>query len=171
MNYLKENPVGVDRPIAAIQSKLYKFFDSTKKDGYGRIDSLRIGGLVEPYQYLGIGDYKEVLTDDKLDVSFFFVENPETQINGPSIISNVDVVFQLNLQKLMPSITHRADEEMRVFLYDFFSVFDYFIITEIIKGIDALKGFDTDLKDMQPYHYLRIKGKIFYELNNKGRYC
>ena len=97
---------------------------------------------------------------------FFFVENSKTK-SGSLSTTEIDVIFLLNVVNIFPDITHRADEELRVEIYNVLvRKFNRAEIT-ITKGIDALDGFETKLIDMQPHHFLKFSFEVSYNLKNK----
>lgn len=165
MNYTKTDPKGIDKPIQRIQEKLYKELGYQNMDGYGRIYTLDRKGKAIPAYFIEGKDYKEVLTDDKKDAQFFFVENERTTFDSPQGVTQVDIIFLLNLNKIKPSVPHRADEEARVEIQEVLDKIKFFPVSEIIKGPNALNGFDTDLIDMQPYCFLKFTGTLRYQFN------
>lgn len=159
MNNLKTNPVGIDVHINSTQIKLFDKLGYTDFDGYGRIYTIE----KKPYGFVLNEDYKELLTDDKLSGHFFFVENPLTD-KDKLFITEIDIVFMLNLKKLKPNIIHRADEEVRIQILEILDNCAMFQLKSVTKGIDALSDFDHTLLDMQPYHFIKFSGEMQYNL-------
>lgn len=165
MNHIKTSPVGIDKHIQKIQEKLYEKLGYTNIDGYGRVYSLEVEKKTIPAYFLEGNDYKDVLTDDKLNGQFFFVENEKTKTDGPRMETDIDIIFLLNLKKIKPSVPHRADEEARADISKVLDRIKTFYPKEIIKGKNALQDFDTELLDMQPYHFLKFTGTLQYQIN------
>lgn len=168
MNYLKENPVGIDKDIQKMQIKLFDNLGFDNFEGYGRayIDTQK--DSVKPIFFQSGIDYKELLLDDSINGRFFFVEDPETDSEMTMSESKVDIIFLVNLVKLYPDIPYRADEEFRQHIYKILKKSRHFFLNDIkiTKGIEALKGFKTNLVDMHPYHFVKFSGEIKYQLDN-----
>lgn len=164
MNHIKSNPVGIDAQIQKMQSNLYDKLGFANIDGYGRVYPIDKDGKVIPAYFINGNDYKSVLMDDRLNAIFFFLESEEST-PGTKMQTEVSIIFQLNLKKLYPDVIQRMDEEVRVHILERISRIKYFKTTLVTKGIEALEGFDTDLRDMQPYHYLKVTGNLRYSLN------
>lgn len=164
--FQKTNPVGIDKEIEKMQSKLNTKLSSWNLDAYGRIYKTEREGKTIPEHFSGGKDYKEVLINDKINGKFFFVENDRsTIISGPRYQTTVDIIFLLDLAKIKPNVTHRADEEARLEINEAIGRLTMFDLTEVTKGINALSDFDTDLIDMQPYHFLKFTGTLRYQIN------
>lgn len=113
------DPVGIDICIDALQRDL--FIELTNKFGWRDYDSYdrayrnKKGNDTLPEVYIKKGDYKEVLFNDKETVtSFFLADEKRTYDDKQSYTfhQGVSIIFQANLKKLFPTISHRADEEM-----------------------------------------------------------
>ena len=156
MNNLKSNPKGIDIEINSIQTKLYNKLGYSAFDGYGRV--YLIDG--KPKFFVN-GSYKEVLLDDKLNGHFFFIEDSNTKKDS-IFETDVDIIFLLDLEKIKPNVNHRADEEVRVEILEVLEKCRRFHLEEITKGIDALNDFEHTLIDMQPFHFISLKGNLQY---------
>lgn len=166
MKHVRTNPVGIDTEIERIARKLYDKLCWKNFDSYGRVDLHTKEAKVVPMYYIEEAqDYKEVLTDDKLSGHFFFVENENTTYGKQLLRTDVDIYFMLDLQKLKPEIPHRADEEVRMEILEVVKTNRFFIDNEftVQKGINVLSNFEHDLVDLQPYHFLKVSGKISYK--------
>jgi len=168
MNYIKTNPVGIDKKIQKLQTKLYSSLGFSDFEGYGRVYVDTQKDSIKPIFFVSGNDYKEVLLNDSINGKFFFVEDDETDSEMTMSTTKVDVIFLVNLSKLYPDIPYRADEEFRQQVYRVLKKSRYFFLSDIkiTKGIDALKGFKTNLIDMQPYHFVKFSGEISYQLDN-----
>jgi len=167
-NELKNNPVAVDIPIGATQTKLYNKlgYDPAVINANGRCYLIERNDKTIPAKHVSGTDYKDVLVNDKFDCQFFCIEDPKTlPTSGPKYSTNVEWIFLLNTLKLKPSIAHRADEECFVDILGVFARVANFKIKEVIKGKDALEDFDTDLEDREPWHFIKIVGTYNYSIN------
>lgn len=163
MNYTKQNPVGIDVPIKRIQDALYEKLNTSWKDivGYGRVYKTVKGERVIPEHYIGEGEYKEVLTDDKKTAIFFFIESSTIRSMGGCLSKNsVDLIFLVNVLKAKPEAMDYADEEVRLEVLKIAQLY-FTSISETIKGREALKGFTTENLDfIHPYFIFKISGII-----------
>lgn len=165
MNYLKENPVGIDRQIERLQAKLFNSLGFDNIDAYGRVYIDDKKGKRKPLFFLRENDYKEVLIDDTKSGVLFFVENEKSKLESPQLVTEIDIIFLLDLKKVYPNIVHRADEEARLKILNVLHRCRYLEVSEITKGIKALSDFDTKLNDMQPYHFIKFTGDLRYQFN------
>lgn len=164
MNYLRTNPVGIDKAIQRIQIKLYDRLGFDKIDGYGRIYPLEFKGNIIPTIYISGTDYKEVLFNDKNNGNFFFNEDPvSTEVNSTQTESTIDIIFQLDVNQLNNGGDHRNDEEIRATIREELK-HTAFKVDKITRGLKALEGFDHNLRDRKLL-FLRFSGKIRYQLN------
>lgn len=160
MNNLKKNPVGIDIKIQEIQKKLIKKLSSWNLESYGRVNLDKNKNL---RWFVKVKDYKNVLSiEDKFNGTFFFVENDETKTNNQISSTKIDLVFLLNLEKIKTNIIHRADEEVKVEILKVLRSHLTRVSPLITKGNKALEGFNTDLQDNHPYHFLRFTFTIQY---------
>jgi hypothetical protein len=115
-----------------------------------------------------------VLWNDKASAVSFFSASDSVVIEKGQGRVDVALIFFVNLSKLKPDATHRADEEVR---------------TDVLKTLGyasfgfALKGYETGVKnvlreypgsqrdknlsklDMQPIHAFRINLNLIYQQN------
>ncbi len=168
MNYTKDNPVGIDKEIQKLQIKLYNRLGLENIEGYGRVYIYNKKDTVYPIHFVSGIDYKELLIDDRNNGKFFFVENHTTESGITISKTKVDIIFLINLAELYPNIPYRADEELKQHIYRTLKKTRFFFPShiEITKGIEALKGFKTNLIDMQPYHFIKFSGEVSYQLDN-----
>lgn len=172
MNYLKDNPKGVDAAIDRIQKVLYdqltcRWTDSDL-DGYGRVYRNESKDKVIPEYYHKNKEYKEVLLNDtRTGIFFFNTGNP--QVNGSSAEVDCEIIFSVNLYKIKGNET-RDDEEIR---NDVFFALNKYANTfskeiEIIKDLDRVyenfRGVSGFFIDMQEFHHFKFKGKLRYNI-------
>jgi len=166
MIYLKNNTVGIDTQIQWVQQHLYdKLVASLNCEvhAYGRVYVDTNKNSTKPLAYIGNGDYRELLINDKIrGLHFFFVENDESDIVLRTCMSSneVDIIFLVDdLRKVRTDISHYADEEIKEEVKSYLRGF--FDVISVTKGIKALDGFDVSkLKFIYPYYAFKIKIKI-----------
>lgn len=166
-NTVKINPVAIDIPIQETQTKLYNKlgYDQSVINGHGRCYLIDRNDDVIPMRHISGTDYKDVLVNDKYDCQYFCIEDKKTTPNGPKYNTQVDWIFLMNTANLKPGVAHRADEECFVDVLRVFARVANFTIDEIVKGKDALEGFDTDLEDRGNWHFIKVTGTYNYKIN------
>jgi hypothetical protein len=180
MLILKENPVGVDVAIQALQVHLHKQLvikwgltgaDDPAYQSYGRVYRNKKDNQYIAEAYVGNNEYKEVYWDDTLKAISFFGTGSTTKFD---INNKVDVhlVFFVNVEKLKPSVGHRADEEVRNeiqqlfgntlhgFLYESMELW----LENVLREYPGSRR-DNRLNavDMQPVHCFRINLTLLYK--------
>lgn len=164
MNYLKSNPIGIDKAIERLQKSLYTKLGYSNIDGYGRVYRLDIDGKFIPAHFISGTDYKEVFFNDKgnSNGNFFFYIDPVSTMGTTNIKVDANIVFQFDVNKITDS-NHRNDEEI---LADIMKVLkgSAFTVDKITRGIRALEDFDTDLLDIKIL-FIKISGNINYNIN------
>lgn len=181
MNNRKPNPTGVDKPIDALQLKLYKEFSSLGViKGFPRvyIGPHKDQGYVLQH-YLGEGEYEDVLRND--DSRFFFYLNPEINVSDQNS-AKVGIVFMVDLSDLTDDDTRR-DEFLRNRALDVVNR-SSFKPSTIKTGLNHLKSImgrvytmnsrsrdvfystNFELDDMHPFHVFTIECDINYSYKN-----
>lgn len=164
MNYLKTNPVGVDKVIDGLQRKVYDYFNGLNVSGFPRVYDVEIKDKVIPAYYKEMNDYQEVLLDDNKDATFFFRSNNQDTIKRSLMESEIDVIIMVDLNKVKPNATSRPDEEVKLELLNVISKQLNREEIRITKGDDALSGYNTVIKSMQPYFLLKYSFTKKYTL-------
>lgn len=178
----KTNPVGIDVLIKRFQTVLHSRLietwglvaDDPLYRCYGRCyrNQAEDGYIAENYE--GENQYKEVYWDDGLKVISFFGMAVRSDNETGQYVTNVHLVFFLNLAKLKPSITHRADEEVHQDVANAIGKnLHGFQVQSIETGIEnILREYpgsrrDDRLKfvDMHPVHCFRINLSVNYNIN------
>lgn len=160
MNNLKTNPIGIDVEIQEIQTKLYESLD-WNIEAFGRVYKDEKGN---PIWFYKNDDYKNVLSiKDSTNGRFFFVESDNTTTKNQISTTQIDVIFLLNIAKIKPTVPYRADEEVKIDIQNVLRKHLTRINPTITKGIKALEGFETKLKDIQPYHFIKFTFNINYK--------
>jgi len=160
----RNNATGIDEVIDRIQTRLnselgfpddFSIFDRAYK-------TEDLNG-VNLERFIGGKDYKDVFRSDKTSGHIVFFQAEESSIVKNSVDAVLSVFCFANLQKLYPTIAHRADSELHNALY---SVLRYYHPVKIVHGFEALRGYDVKLQDMHPWHVCRFDLKVNYSLIN-----
>ncbi len=115
----KTKPTGVDILIQALQNFLYVQLQNTWGIGtsdytsYGRVYRNQTEDGYSPEVYLGSNEYKDSFFDDTVKALSFFGIGETEKFNG-GLISNVFLVFCVQIPLLKPTYSWRADVEVRM---------------------------------------------------------
>ena len=174
----KISPVGVDDPIDKLQVALFNNLTwSTAVNGYEsyhrvyKIPSEKNGNGLVPQRHVSGNDYEEVFGDDGFSATSFFLVDDREPVTD-KVKSEVNIIFQVNLEEAYPGITtHRADEEARKDVYDvLYNRPDIGKITSIVKEIrnvyEDLKITQVNFDDMQPLHVFKITMDVHHDMLN-----
>lgn len=162
---------GIDIEVEKIRKHLLKRLGWVGVEIFGRAyKNVSKDGKLVPEVYIGNGEYKEVLTSDLISSTIFFIDSDRhTKVNSVEMQTDLAIVFIVDLVKLKGNNDTRLDALVQHEALSTLKQTTQFEITELTKGLDALKEFDTSkikLSDMQPYHVFSITGKIKYKINN-----
>lgn len=178
----KTSPVGIDFEIDKFMAHfpvVLVFPNAYTSDWFPRIyvnrDSKNRTGDVPDhfdFDFSNNNDYKEVLMNDKIDLTCFFVAEDTATIDkaAGTLTQRVSVIFQVNLKNLYPGIAHRADEEFHMNIYNMWkawplrSRFDLIDYETRIENV--FREFATDkitFEDMQPRHCVRFNFNVTYK--------
>lgn len=115
-------------------------------------------------------EYKEVLFDDKWNISVFFdvSESRSNQIDNPSAL--ISAIFAVNLDEIYPGETFRQEENVHGDVIQLLenSRSSYRIIdneVNIVSGLNAYGDFFRDnvnQYNMQPWHTFRVDMTVEY---------
>ena len=165
----KSNPINEDVVIAAIQTQLYNDLllkGITNYESYERV--YLINGV--PELYIGNGNYKEVYFDDRFNLtSFFLLGETKTIDELGNYTVPLSIIFQADLTKLLPTITHRADAELHdIVKKSLDKVAATMEVKEIVTGIDNVyQGLSFEgsqyLDDVSSFHLFRVNLSIQFE--------
>ena len=174
MNVTKANPVGIDWYIQQAQTVLYNNLGWDNYNCYGRVyrNKTKDGYIAEAFTGT---DYKEVYWDDSLSaISFFGItDGVKSDVENKA---NIHLVFFVDLTKIKPGITHRADEEIRQDVYRAIGKSAYGLV---FQGSDlwlenVLKEYPGSRRDkrleavdMHPVHCFRFNYQLLYNPNQK----
>ena len=174
MNYLRENPVGIDSEIILIQKYLYNSIVSRWSlpdfSGYGRVYKNKKNSLIIPEYYVSEKEYEEVLLDDRLNGIMFFSPSDTADVYGDLVIQECDVIFTFNLSCIEFS-NEREDEKIRQLILA--DLNDYRAKSDFVKQIQTgltnvyrdYNGVADYFHDMQDFHHFKIRLQLRF--NNK----
>lgn len=177
MNNVLNITNGIDSAIQVLQKDLYDNLIVSWVDdleGYGRIykniDS-NSNKYIPQWWNSEIFEYVDVRYNDDVSGVFCFIDSDRHDTeDGDVFTSDVKCVFMLNLNKVLPSKTERADAKVQQDVINIIKDNGYgFEITGIEKGLQSIfSGFDTSKilnTDLQPKHCFSINIKLSYQLN------
>lgn len=179
------NPVGIDIPVKKLQEKIHRelmvkwgldpndSIQNARYECYGRCyrNRKQTGYVAEVY--IGNSNYKDVYWNDELNaISFFGIgSSVRNKINDQT---DVHLIFFVNLEKLKPSLTNRADEEVRLDVLNTIGKFNFgFTYTGFELGIEnVLREYPGSYRserlkyvDMHPVHCFRLNFTLTYNIN------
>jgi len=161
MNYLKENPTGLDTVIHKIQVKLYDKLTAlwgTELDGYPRCYSLKRETKKTIEHFKNKGEYTSNLIHAERNKFFFLADADYTQDTLNHYSTKIDLYFILNFKKIKPDVLHRADEEIRRDIIHIVSRCDNVGENiKIVTGADSIfMGFiRNNIDDIHPYFFFK----------------
>lgn len=173
MNYLKENPIGIDYEIKRLQIYLYNNisnkFGLDDFDAYGRVYKNKKDRFIIPEYYLSNRDYKEVLLDDRRSGIMFFSPSSNFTDYGGLVERYCDIMFTFNLDRLYGN-ENRNDEEIRTYVLTLLNNYietlgDKEVETDLMAVYKDYNGVASYFYDMQEFHHFKIKIKLRF--NNK----
>lgn len=173
----RDSPVGIDVAIEALQDKLHDALVSTwgvasssfKCHGRAYRNRTQDGYAAQVYE--SNREYQYAYWNDTLSAVCFFGLSDEIEISQTNT-ANVHLVFFVDLKKLKPSATDRADEEVRL---DVLRLLDAGLygspVRSVVLGIeDVLREYPGSLRDerlktvdMHPVHCFRINLELVYD--------
>lgn len=158
-----DNPVGIDLRIQEIQNYLYSGIKEWKVEAFGRAEL--IGNRLMLFSEER--DYTDalVINDSKSNGRFFFIDSEKTIERFSQLVTEVTVVFLLNLEKVYKEKKHRLDEEARIKVLELLKCKGLEDL-RVVKGQSVLKGYETSLIDMQPYHFMSFTFDLNYSIHN-----
>lgn len=181
MLQVKDKPVGVDIPVQGFQKFLYSQLKAlwnvsdSEMDGYGRCYRNKVDKGYIPQLFDGATVYKDVFFDDTLTSALFFFDSGDSvKQNAASSLVKIDLIFMVNLQRLLPSLQWRGDEEVRNQVERICLVPRYGLrMCEVVTGFkNVLSRFDGILsadqvtfRDLHPLHVFKICFDLTYNLN------
>lgn len=175
----KTNPVGIDAVIDNLQLSIHKLVDSGKWSSmtvYPRAYKNESEAGIKPEIFTGTSgvDYEEVLYNDKLAASCFFITDDNMNVINENQRGRgrISVILQVDLNQIKPNITHRPDEEARYDAVIALSRNRYnWNVTNVITGIaNVYREFDRrkiKYTDMNKRHVFRVEMEGTYSYDCK----
>jgi hypothetical protein len=177
---LKTEPVGIDCTIDRFQKLIYNALSTSfngEWDCYPRIyktkaKDLRGNEYFKPEYSSGkYGDYKEVLFNDKVSITSFFLVSDEVDVDNGITTTQVDIIFASDLVKALNIKNHREDEEFIVMLTKQFkkTMISTWDLQRIIKGVDNVyqefERSNVAWSDIQNRNVVRFSFRVNYEID------
>lgn len=171
----KISPIDVDSIIDTHQAYLFSqisisgLTNSTEWESMPRVykNPWKRGKL--PELYLGGGEYREVFYDDRFKMTSFYVVGDTRSIGEGLVQVDISLIVQADIEKIYPSISHRADEELNnvfVSASEHFSGADEFTLNGVVNGVENVYSeFLTDgvkLDDMSNQYVVRFNYEAQY---------
>jgi hypothetical protein len=175
----KTNPTGIDNAIQKLQTDLHSKLlskwgvETESYECYGRCyRNKKDNGYIAELFTGGI-DYKDAYWNDNLKALSFFGVSDKVEADKGQAKANVSIIFFVDIAKLKPTITHRADEEIRQdVILSIGTNNNGFHYTGYETGLDNVlreyQGSYQGLKtvDMHPVHCFKINLSLIYKNNN-----
>ena len=167
---LKDTCTGIDCLITKIQNKLNDGLSWTNWENNNRAYVNEIikdkQNVLVPEIYDSKKEYREAYYNDGFSaINFFILESGYSHNNG---FNNgiLQAYFQVNLGKLYPAITHRADNEARTEVVKILNAVRGVENISVITGIrNVYSGFylpQIKYTDLQDYHVFRVDMDVIY---------
>lgn len=168
----KSEPIGIDIPVDRIQRALYTQLVTNgpwqEYESYHRAYQNETENGLRPEVFTSNNDYKEVFMDDTFNVTSFFITDQTRDIQVETEFrSEVSIIFQVQLSKLLTLVPHRADEEFNNqvsnVLRDLGDGIEYLGLEQGISNV--FSEFDQEeiqWDDMQPYYVVRFNLSVPY---------
>jgi hypothetical protein len=174
----RENPIGIDREIQNIQQEIYNqvgcLWEGTLKV-CGRVYRDSVDGieLPKPFWFEDGIDYREFYFDDRYSGTVFFLDDDSHNTeDGFNYTSNVKCVFMVNLNKILPKESDRADTKaQRDVVHVLRDIgpgkFEISVIEKKLENV--LSGLDISsilFTDTHPKHCFSVNIDLSYYLDN-----
>lgn len=173
--YLRTDPVGIDRVIDFIQKKIYA--NLVEKWGtldiYDRVVKKVREQEISLERYVGNGEYEKVLFAEGNKVFFYQGDLPD--ISNGFANNDLFVIGILNLQSIYGNKGHIPDEEVHLDLVTELQQCSYVEeVSQARYGMDSLRNLVSDpfqvgnfkFSDIYPYHVFIIRTRVNYEITN-----
>lgn len=179
----KTGPVGIDYNLQLLQTDLHAQlltkWSITTDDykSYGRCYRKPTDAGYIAASYTTGDEYEEMKFDDNTLKAFsFFGQSPKVNFNNIEV-TEVHLIFFVDLKALKPSIAHRADEEVRKDVISFISSatygfayngFEIYLENVLREYPGSRRDSRLSIVDMHPYHCFRINLKVQYDINSNN---
>lgn len=178
----KVDPVGIDTAIDSIQLNVFNYLTNiagwTEYESYPRAYKNKKGkDIIPEISITDQEEYLEVLYDDKFNVTSFFLTDDKTPAESEEVFTQgLSLIFQGDLEKLFPTLSHRADEEMHDDILKSLSGVEIDAqLKQVVRGtknvyedlnITGVLRDGVDLDDMSNFHVIRIDLEFKYYYRN-----
>lgn len=172
MIYSKSNPVGLDKKIKLIQTKLESEFvayglATDDFDIYDRIYKLKEDTEIVPAKFINQRYEKSLFSNDKVLTCYFYKRTEPQNAHGLFSVT-VGNIFHVNLSLFYPASTGRSDQEFSKRISDIYAREPYGFrlmnFTGDIEKVFSDLRYSTTLEDMQPYFSVRFDLNINYRI-------
>lgn len=166
----KTNPIGIDKTIDFLQTKLNanSILSAVSYDNLPRAyknPKANKAGFV-PELYRGNGNYSEVLMNDNVVITSFFIADDVSNYTDEIETEFALIVQCSDLTAVYPSITHRADEELKHTVMNILQPLKAVKVINIETSIDLVyREFDREFikfDDMGSFFVFRINMSTRY---------
>lgn len=179
-NFIKDNPVGIDKNIQAFQTFLFGQLkttwnlDDTSLNMYGRSYRNQTDDGYSPEVFSGGIDYKEVFFDDRVAASAFFGVKEKEIYNAGDSTADAYLIVMVNLDQIKTP-NKREDENARLDVEKLCSQIRFgFRMVGFDTGIDTVfaeysgwkKKNGMQFRDQGKKHCFRINFKLLYNIKN-----
>lgn len=185
--FTKDSPAGIDIQIQRHQMWLYDSLVSlwgiTGNDwnSHGRAYRNQTADGYTPEVFSGTGnvpgknEYDEVLFDDQLKALSFYGVDETVKYSLGNANAGVFLIFMVDVEKLKPLITWRADEEIRNDVEKLCQIDRFNMqLTGFVTGIDQVfkeysgwrKSDGIKYRDMHPTHCFRLNFNLLFDIND-----
>jgi hypothetical protein len=179
MNNTKTNPIGLDAKIQRLQTSLFSQLNTlwnltngAELDAYGRcyvIDqdsekTVRFFKTPNEYQTVSVAERNK----------FFFIHRSiAKKVDTLNYETTLELILIVEVVKLKPTITHRADIEVQADVELILNQFDNVWVESLEIGYEnALRGIVySQPNDMQPYHVFKYNLNVRYNMNEECNCC
>lgn len=179
----KTNPVAQDVVVARIQKALHNAFDVKWSEGGNTTDGIvcyprcyigfdtNMKRIIDYYEQTTEFDYLNILDNEQNKV-IPINDYPIIQEGVNTLSTKLDLIFVVDLKTTNPTVTHRADEEVRS---EVLKVLQKIPNTSVVSVIRGLHHIFKDMKynpsiDMQPKHCFKVVLSIDRFSENE-KYC
>lgn len=175
MNNTKTNPIGIDAKIQRLQTSLFSQLNtlwSTELDAYGRCYVVEENGERTVNFYKNPKEYQIISVAEKN--KFFFIHRSiAKKVDTLNYETNIELIFIVDVAKLKPQITHRADVEVQADVELLLNQFENIFVESFEVGYEnVLRGIKfNQTSDMQPYHVFKFNLNVRYNMNEECNCC
>lgn len=164
----KNNPVGLDVVIDRIQKAVDKAFDVKWSEGQNTTGGVKCYPrcyvnekldyrVIEFFDSSTRIDYLEAV-GDKVNSMVVVNEYDINKISINVLKTKLDLIFIVNLKETHPTVTHRADEEVRSEVLKIIEKIPNTTVESVVRGLKKIfKDIKYDNKiDMHPMHCFKV---------------